>query len=408
MAFRGRSLTLGNAALKPATAADVADRKKLEIRMPVFDDWIADRTKGFDSSGIRRMFDLAAKLKDPINLSIGQPDFDVPPPVKAALIKAVEDGKNGYAPTQGIPPLREKLQSEVDREFGHDDRELFVCSGTSGGLFLSTLAMINPGDEVIYFDPYFVMYPALIEMAGGKSVKISCYPDFKIDIEKVKAAITDKTKMIILNSPSNPTGVCPSAEEIKAVAELAYERGICLVSDEIYSKFTYDEPHVSAAKYNPNTIVIDGFSKTYAMTGLRVGYVHGPSKLMQTMLKIQQYTFVCSPQPAQWAGVAAMDFDMSAHVANYKHKRDRLIEGLKNDYEIVKPGGAFYVFPKLPWGTGQEFIEEAIANNLMVIPGNIFSDHDTHFRISYAVDDTVIERGIETLCKIARSKVASA
>ncbi len=376
--------------------------------MPVFDNWIADRTKGFDSSGIRRMFDLAAKLKDPINLSIGQPDFDVPGPVKAELIKAVEDGKNGYAPTQGIPPLREKLQAEIDQKFGHEDRELFVCSGTSGGLFLSTLAMVNPGDEVIYFDPFFVMYPALIEMAGGKSVKISCYPDFKIDIEKVKSAITDKTKLIILNSPSNPTGVCPSAEEIKAVAELAYEKGICLVSDEIYSKFTYDEPHISAATYNPDTIVIDGFSKTYAMTGLRVGYVHGPAKLMQTMLKIQQYTFVCAPQPAQWAGVAAMDFDMSPYVASYKAKRDRMLDGLKDDYEIVKPGGAFYLFPKLPWGTGQEFIEEAIANNMMVIPGNIFSDHDTHFRISYAVADAVIERGIETLCKIARSKTVSA
>lgn len=376
--------------------------------MPVFDNWIADRTKGFDSSGIRRMFDLAAKLKDPINLSIGQPDFDVPPPVKAELIKAVEEGKNGYAATQGMPALREKLQSEVDQQFGHDDRELFVCSGTSGGLFLSVLAMINPGDEVIYFDPFFVMYPAMVEMAGGKSVKISCYPDFKIDIDKVESAITDKTKMIILNSPSNPTGICPAAEEIKAVAELAHRRGICLVSDEIYSKFTYDGPHVSAATYNPDTIVIDGFSKTYAMTGWRVGYVHGPSKLMQTLLKIQQYTFVCAPQPAQWAGVAAMDFDMSPYVARYKAKRDRMLEGLKNDYEIVKPGGAFYLFPKLPWGTGQEFIEEAIANNMMVIPGNIFSDHDSHFRISYAVDDDVIERGIETLCKIARSKVGSA
>lgn len=376
--------------------------------MPVFDNWIAERTKGFDSSGIRRMFDLAAKLKNPINLSIGQPDFDVPPVVKEELIRAVEDGKNGYAATQGMPVLREKLQAEVDRKFGHDDRELFVCSGTSGGLFLSVLAMINPGDEVIYFDPFFVMYPAMVEMVGGKSVKISSYPDFKIDIEKVEAAITDKTKMIILNSPSNPTGICSGADEIRAVAELAYQRGICLVSDEIYSKFTYDEPHVSAATYNPDAIVIDGFSKTYAMTGWRVGYVHGPSKLMQTLLKIQQYTFVCAPQPAQWAGAVAMDVDMSSHVASYKAKRDRMLEGLKNDYEIAKPGGAFYLFPKLPWGTGQEFIEEAIANNMMVIPGSIFSDSDSHFRISYAVDDAVIERGIETLCKIARSKVASA
>jgi len=369
--------------------------------MPAFDTWIANRTRGFDSSGIRRMFDLAAKLKDPINLSIGQPDFDVPPPVKSELIRAVEEGKNGYAATQGMPVLREKLQAEVDSQFGHEDRELFVCSGTSGGLFLAVLATINPGDEVIYFDPFFVMYPAMIEMAGGKSVKISTYPDFKIDIEKVKAAITPKTKMIILNSPSNPTGICPAAEEIKAVAELAHERGICLVSDEIYSKFTYDGPHISAATYNPDTVVIDGFSKTYAMTGWRVGYVHGPAELMQTMLKIQQYTFVCAPQPAQWAAAAAMDFDMAPYVTSYKAKRDRMFEGLKDHYEIAKPGGAFYLFPKLPWGNGQDFIEEAIANKMMVIPGTIFSDADTHFRISYAVDNAVIDRGIETLCKMA-------
>jgi len=375
--------------------------------MQDFDSWIADRTRGFDSSGIRRMFDLASKIKNPINLSIGQPDFDVPDAVKEELIKAIQDGKNGYTPTQGIPPLREKLQAEADK-FGHDDREAFVCSGTSGGLFLAVLALINKGDEVIYFDPYFVMYPAMIEMAGGKSVAISTYPDFKLDVSKVEAAITDKTKMIILNSPSNPTGICPSEEEIKAVAELAHKKGICLISDEIYSKFTYDEPHVSAAKFNPDTIVIDGFSKTYAMTGLRVGYVSAPSELVQTMLKIQQYTFVCSPQPAQWAAVAALDVDMSSYVSTYKGKRDRLIEGLKDDFEIVKPGGAFYVFPKLPWGTGEEFINEAIANDLMVIPGNIFSDSDTHFRISYAVDDSVIERGIEALCKIAQSRSAKA
>ena len=374
--------------------------------MADFDSWIADRTRGFDSSGIRRMFDLAAKLEDPINLSIGQPDFDVPETVKAELIQAIQDGKNGYSLTQGMPVLRDKLQSDIDQQFGHDDRTAFVCSGTSGGLFLAVLALIDPGDEVIYFDPYFVMYPAMVEMAGGKSVPISTYPDFKLDVGKVEAAITDKTKMIILNSPSNPTGVCPSVEEFKAVAELAHRKGICLVSDEIYSKFTYDRPHVSAAKFNPDTVVIDGFSKSYAMTGLRVGYVSAPNTLVQTMLKIQQYTFVCAPQPAQWAAAAAMDVDMSAYVADYKAKRDRLIDGLKDDYEIVVPGGAFYVYPKLPWGTGQQFVDEAIANNLMVIPGSIFSAADSHFRISYAADDAVIDRGVEVLRKIARNPPA--
>ncbi len=369
--------------------------------MPEFDSWIADRTRKFDSSGIRRMFDLAAKLKEPINLSIGQPDFDVPRPIKDELIRAIEDGKNGYSATQGVPELREKLQAEVDEKFGHDDRQAFVCSGTSGGLLLSMLSLVNPGDEVIYFDPYFVMYPAIVELAGGKSVKLTVYPDFKIDIDKLSDAITKKTKVIVLNSPSNPTGICASESEIKAVAELAAKHGICLVSDEIYSRFTYDGPHVSPAQFNPDTIVIDGFSKTYAMTGLRVGYVHGPQKIMETMLKIQQYTFVCAPQPAQWAGVVALDTDMTEYVERYRAKRDRMIEGLKNHYEIVKPGGAFYIFPKLPWGNNEEFIDAAIANNLMVIPGNIFSDVDSHFRISYAVDDATIDRGVETLCRIA-------
>ena len=147
--------------------------------MQMLDSWIAERTKKFDSSGIRRMFDLAASLKDPVNLSIGQPNFDVPDPIKAKMIDAIESGRNGYAQTQGIPELRERLQQSIDDEFGHDDRKLFVCSGTSGGLLLSAMAMVNPGDEVIFFDPYFVMYPALIELVGGVPIKINSYPNFK-------------------------------------------------------------------------------------------------------------------------------------------------------------------------------------------------------------------------------------
>jgi aspartate aminotransferase/aminotransferase len=372
--------------------------------MADYEAWLADRTRQFDSSGIRKMFDLAAKIKNPINFSIGQPDFDIPPPIKAALIQAIEEGKNGYSATQGIPPLRDKLQSEIDGKFGQSDRQVFVCSGTSGGLYLAMMAMVNPGDEVIYFDPYFVMYPAMIAMVHGKSVKVSLYPDFRIDIEKLERAITPRTKAIIFNSPSNPTGICASEEEVKAVAELAARHGICLISDEIYSRFTYDRPHVSPASYNPDTVVIDGFSKTYAMTGLRIGYVHAPKQLTETMLKIQQYTFVCAPQPAQWAGLVALDFDMTPYVDRYRAKRDRLLDGLKNDYEIVKPGGAFYAFPKLPWGTNDKFVRAAIDRGMLLIPGNIFSEYDTHFRISYAVDDETLDRGIELLQQLAQDK----
>ncbi len=262
--------------------------------------WIADRTLSFDSSGIRRVFDLAAKLKDPINLSIGQPDFEVPQAIRSAAIEAIESGKNSYSPTQGIGPLRAALLSDVQSRYGHEDRDLFVSSGTSGGLLLAMLSLVNPGDEVIFLDPYFVMYPALIQLCGGTPVAVDSYPDFQLAADKIAAAITPRTKLILINSPANPTGVTASVAELKAVAELASEHQIALLSDEIYSRFMYDEPFVSPAMFNDQTIVIDGFSKSHAMTGWRVGYVHGPSEIMATMLKIQQYSFVCSPQPAQW------------------------------------------------------------------------------------------------------------
>ncbi|MGV3609258.1 MAG: pyridoxal phosphate-dependent aminotransferase [Planctomycetaceae bacterium] len=364
--------------------------------------WIADRTKAFDSSGIRKVFDLAAKMTDPINLSIGQPDFDVPSEIKAACIKAIEQGKNSYALTQGMPVLREKLQASIQSEYGHEDRKVFVSSGTSGGLALAMLALVNPGDEVIVFDPYFVMYTSLTQLAGGVPVIINTYPDFKIDLNKVEAAITPKTKMILLNSPANPTGAIASEEEVKGLAELAAKHNLVLLSDEIYRAFCYDKPFVSPAKYNPNTLVIDGFSKSHAMTGWRLGFVHGPAEIIDTMIKLQQYTFVCAPQPVQWAGAVAMDVDITPYVESYHKRRDLLISGISDLYEIASPGGAFYVFPKVPWGTGAEFVAEAIKNNLLIIPGNIFSQQDTHFRISYAASQRTIERGIEVLRKLAK------
>ncbi|MFN0018585.1 MAG: pyridoxal phosphate-dependent aminotransferase [Pirellulaceae bacterium] len=364
--------------------------------------WIADRTRAFDSSGIRKVFDLAAKMKDPINLSIGQPDFDVPEEIKTACIDAIKSGKNSYALTQGMPVLREKLQKRIDAEYGHGNRRVFVSSGTSGGLALAMLSLVNPGDEVIVFDPYFVMYTSLTQLAGGKPVIIDTYPDFRIDLAKVAAAITPRTKMILLNSPANPTGVIASEAEIRGLAKLAAEKNIVLLSDEIYRSFCYDEPFVSPAKFNDQTLVIDGFSKSHGMTGWRLGFVHGPAEVIDTMVKLQQYTFVCAPQPVQWAGAVAMDVDMSHCVSEYKRKRDLIVSGLSDLYEITKPGGAFYVFPKAPWGTGGEFVAEAIKHNLLIIPGNIFSSRDTHFRISYAAADETIQRGIEVLRKMAK------
>jgi aspartate/methionine/tyrosine aminotransferase len=364
--------------------------------------WIADRTAAFDSSGIRKIFDLAMNLKDPINLSIGQPDFDVPQPIRAAAVDAISNRKNAYTPTQGIAPLREKLQARIDQELEQSDRRVYVSSGTSGGFLLTMLSLVNPGDEVIFFDPFFVMYDSITKLAGGVPVVIDTYPDFRIDVNKVAAAITPKTKMILLNTPCNPTGVIPSEQEVRDLAELAKRKNIALVSDELYRMFCYDAPFVSPAKFNDQTIVIDGFSKSHAMTGWRLGFVHGPAAVIDVMLKLQQFTFVCAPQPVQWAGITALDQDMTPYVDAYRKKRDQIVAGLSDVYELAPPAGAFYAFAKAPIASGAEFVTRAIEHNLLMIPGKVFSRRDSHFRISYAVDDRQIERGIEVLRKLAK------
>jgi aspartate/methionine/tyrosine aminotransferase len=365
--------------------------------------WLADRTAKFDSSGIRKVFDLAAKLKNPINLSIGQPDFPVPEAIKEAAMAAIAGDRNGYSVTQGLGELRERLQSRVDGELKHADRRVLVTSGTSGALVLAILSMINPGDEVIVFDPYFVMYPALVGMVGGVPVFVDSYPDFRIDPARVAAAITPRTKMILLNSPANPTGAVASAEEVRALAELAAKHNIVLISDEIYREFCYDGAFSSPTAWNDQTIVIDGFSKTYGVTGWRLGFVHGPAAIIDKMTMLQQYTFVCAPHPLQWAALAALDIDMSQHVADYKHRRDLVVGGLeKTGYEVANPSGAFYVFPKSPAGTGSEFVSRAIVKELLIISGNVFSARDTHFRISYAASEATIERGLAVLEELNR------
>jgi aspartate/methionine/tyrosine aminotransferase len=365
------------------------------------DRWIGERTRAVEVSGIRKVFELARSLKDPVNLSIGQPDFDVPEPIKAAARTAIDRGFNGYTVTQGIPELRAKIASDLRTRYNHADRELFITSGTSGGLALALWCTINPGDEVIVFDPYFVMYPHFVSLAGGKAVVIDTYPDFGIDVEKVRAALTPRTKAILVNSPANPTGVVYSRETLRDLALLAGERGVLLISDEVYRAFTYDAPFSSPAEFNEDVLVVDGFSKAYGMTGWRLGFCHGPRRFIEEVIKLQQCTYVCAPSIVQYAGVVAWDYDVTPFVKAYKHKRDLLCDRLKGLYEFQKPGGAFYLFAKAPWGTGSDFVAEAIRNNLLIIPGSTFSRKDTHFRISYAASDTTLERGVDILRRLA-------
>ena len=370
----------------------------------VNDAWIAQRMKQIDASGIRKAFDMARSMKDPINLSIGLPNFDVAEPVKAAAIEAIEAGFNAYTQTQGIPELRGKIQEAVDAEFHHGDRQVLITSGTSGALLLALSCVVDPGDEVIIFDPYFVMYRHLVTLAGGTSVLVDTYPDFQVDLDKVVAAITSKTKCILVNSPSNPTGVVVTAEAMAGLARICRERSILLISDEVYRAFAYDlqAPFVSPATWNEDVLVVDGFSKSHAMTGWRLGYAHGPGRLIQEMAKLQQFSYVCAPSVVQKAGVVALDQDLKGHVEAYRRKRDAVVAALGSLYDLPHPGGAFYAFPKAPWGTATEFVAQAIARSLLIIPGNVFSRRDTHFRISYAVDDQTLARGLEVLVDIAR------
>jgi aspartate/methionine/tyrosine aminotransferase len=363
--------------------------------------WIAQRMSRIETSGIRKIFELARSLKDPVDLSIGQPDFDVPEPIKTAAHAAIDRGANAYTVTQGIPELRAKIQAAVHQRYRHTDREVFVTSGTSGGLLLSLFCTVNPGDEVIVFDPYFVMYPQLVSLAGGVPVFVDTYPDFAIDPDRVRTALTPRTKAILVNSPANPTGRVHSRETLRDLAKLAAERGVLLISDEVYRVFCFDEPFVSPAEYNEDVLVIDGFSKAYGMTGWRLGFAHGPRRVIQEMIKLQQFSYVCAPSIVQHAGVAAWDYDVSPIVADYRGKRDRIYNGLKDKYELVRPEGAFYAFPKAPKGVGSTFVAEAIRNNLLLIPGNVFSAHDTHFRLSFAASERTIDRGIEILNRLA-------
>ena len=365
---------------------------------------ISKRAGAFDSSGIRKVFDLAARLEDPINLSIGQPDFEMPPAAREAAKAAIDAGRNGYTPTQGISLLRNRLEEQVRRELGQPRRHLCLTSGSSGALVLVLMSLIDPGDEVIIFEPAFVMYRPLVEFLGGRCVVIDTAPDFRIDLDRVAAAISPATRAILLNTPANPTGVVADAGTVRDLARLAERRGVTLISDELYRSYCYDAEFASPALHSESVVVIDGFSKSHAMTGWRVGWVHGPQAVVDDCTMLQQYTFVCAPQVGQWAALAALDCSMELPLAECRRKRDTLMAGLRGHYQFVQPGGAFYLYPEAPGGSGKAFAERAVEQEkLLVVPGSVFGAADSHFRIAYTVTDRMLERGIAALQRLAAS-----
>lgn len=366
--------------------------------------FIAERAARIGTSGIRRIFDLGAKLKDPIDLSIGQPDFDVAENIKTALCDAIKTNRNGYTTTRGIPELRDRVSQELKCEFDWTP-DVFVTSGVSGSLMLAMIACLNPGDEVLMPDPYFVSYPILTELAGGVAVKVSVYDDFHLDVNRFEAAITARTKMILLTSPGNPTGVVYRERDVRAITELARKHDLLIISDEIYNLLTYDGSSPSPVSFAPErTLLLRGFGKSYALTGWRLGYAAGPTEVITQMAKLQQFTFVCAPHPGQWGALEAMDTDISPQVDMYRKRRDLVCERLTGVVEFTRPAGGFYVFAQVPekFANATAFVEKGIERKLLTIPGNVFSQRDTHFRISYAASEETLLRGCDIIAELAR------
>jgi len=369
------------------------------------------RSRSIDSSGIRKVFDLGTKMHDPINLSIGQPDFPVSEAMKEAAIAAIRENKNGYTVTQGIPQLLAAVRQRLEHDFGagwsttNENLSAVITSGTSGGILLALMSILDPGDEFISPDPYFVMYPQVGKLLGAHCVLCDTYPDFRMTAARVEPLITERTKAVLLNSPSNPCGTVLTAKEISELVQLCERRGVLLISDEIYDEFCFSDAREnglcpSPGRISNNCLIIRGFGKTHGCTGWRLGYAAGPAPLIQEMAKLQQSTFVCAPSPLQWGVVPSFQEDLSSVLKEYEGRRQMVLDAFSGVANVTRPGGAFYAFVEVPPKlnlTAAQFVERAIAKRVLIIPGGVFSHRDTHIRLSFAASRAKLSEGLGIL-----------
>lgn len=356
-----------------------------------------------DASGIRKAFELAKRLKNPIDLSIGQPDFEIPENIKRVAIEAIKNNKNKYSPTQGIEELRAVVSKKLKKEnqLNYKKENIIITGAVSGGLGVVLPTLIDAGDEVIIFDPSFVGYKQLILLYGGKPTVVEKNEDFSINFENLEKAITKKSKAIIFSTPENPTGYVYKEAELIKLVQIAQKNDIVILSDEIYADFVYEGKHISIGRFYDKAVVLGGFSKSHAMMGYRVGYLSAPAEIIENAMKVQQFTFVCAPTPFQYASIEALKTKNKDIVKEYKKRRDLIYNSLKDNYEIVKPSGAFYFFIKYPF-KADDFIQKCLDNNLIVVPGSSFSQKNTHFRICYATSEENLKKAIGILNKIVK------
>jgi aspartate aminotransferase len=361
----------------------------------------AERVERVSISGIREVFEAADA--DAINLGLGQPDFPTPEHVREAATDAIEAGEvDGYTSNKGILELREAVANRyaTDRNLDVDPNDVIATSGASEALHLAVQAHVDPGDEVIVPDPGFVSYEALTHVAGGEPVPVGLREDLTLDPAAVEDAITDHTALFVVNSPANPTGAVQSESDMRAFARIADEHDVVCVSDEVYEHIVFEGAHYSPASYaeSDNVVVVSGCSKSYSMTGWRLGWVTASERRIERMLRVHQYAQACASAPAQYAGRAALEGPQEPvreMTAAFEERRDVVLDGLADiGLQTPTPKGAFYAMPEVPDG----FVEEVIDRGVVLVPGEAFGDRGAgHARISYAAGIEDLKEALEIM-----------
>ena len=382
---------------------------KIEIFKSIYNNYIrginminpAKRTTTIELSQIRKMFEVTNP--DAINLGIGEPDFDVPENIKKAMIESINENDTHYTPNKGYIELREEIVKKFkkDNDIKTNPDNVIVTVGASEALYMCAQAFIEKGDEVLLPNPSFLSYEACVNLADGKVTPVECSMEneFKLQASDVEEKINENTKAIILNSPSNPTGAVMEKEDIKAIADLSMDKNFLIISDEIYEKIIYGKNHYSPAKWSDNVITLNGFSKTYAMTGLRIGYLTANEDLCEELLKIHQYNIACATTTSQRGALEALrgpQDEVNKMVAEFQRRRDLIVERLNGmGYETVNAEGAFYVFPKIE---DEDFVQKAAKAGVITVPGAAFgSNGKGHVRMSYANSYENIEKAMDIL-----------
>lgn len=377
--------------------------------------YISKTVADLKPSGIRRFFDLAATMEGVVSLGVGEPDFVTSWSVREAAIASLEEGRTSYTANAGILDLRKEISRYMEKEFRvsyNPENQIIVTVGASQALDIALRAIINPGEEVLVVEPCFVSYAPLVSMAGGipKTIQTVKENDFKLMPEELEAAITPRTKAVMICSPNNPTGTQLGKEELKNISEIIKKYDLLVIADEIYAELAYDEAFTSIAAIDgmmDRTILINGFSKGFAMTGWRLGFVCAPKEISEAMLKIHQYTMMCASTMAQYAALEALKNgmnDVEEMRRSYRRRRNYIVNSFNElGLECHNPGGAFYAFPSIE-KTGlssQEFAERLLLKErVAVVPGDVFGDSGKgHIRCSYA---SSMEQLQEAITRIGR------